>query len=100
MQLRLPGLIVAGGSCDAAVLVERFEAEANLLLDFVHLDDLEMHLLAWRERSGIRFAARPAWNLGKMAEAFNSFGHFDEGAKSFNPRHAAGSFEFLARTTK
>src|SRR5581483_6153994 len=61
-----------------------FDAEPNLLLFRIHLDDLEIVFLAWLQRDVLAIGVHC---FGVMAEAFNTVGNFDECAKAGDPKH-------------
>ncbi len=85
-------LVVFDGRAAGFLATDRTQAEANLLLFHVDLDDLEVVLQALLERgSGHR---RAIAGFGDVAEALNTLGNFDEcaelrGAKNLAVHHVA-----------
>ena len=62
------------------------DAETDFLLFHVHLDDLELVLLTLFERQRLAVSIH---RFRDVAEAFDSFGNFDEGAELRSPQNLA-----------
>ena len=78
VALLAAALLVALDLGAACLFANSANAQTDLLLFHVHLDDLEVMLLALLERERM---ARRIDGFGNMTESFDSLGNFDESSE-------------------